>query len=251
MKKEGYFKNNYNLFINSFKRIDLRIFFIAFFDLVFYFLVFLISITTFSIIQKKAFTISLPQNIVELGAENLEKMLVAVRAFYFLLIIMLILMFLMIIIDYSIFKGLAWGFTIKRKFNFKYFLRFFLLNLIWLSIFIVLAFLFSIIFNEIAFLIYLFILLLVWIYFTNIIYTLFVKKEDIKSILKAFKLGFTKIHYFILPYIILGIILLIIFFIMNLVIFLPYGIGLTIIILLLLFYLAWARFYIVEIVESF
>ena len=251
MKKEDYSKKNYNIFINSFKKIDLKIFPIVFFDLAFYSLVPLIAIATFKIIQNKALAINLPQNLLQLGAENAEKLLANLRGFYFLLIAMIILMFITIIIDWSIFKGLAWSFTLKKKFNLKFLLRFFLLNLVWLGIFITLIILFAIAFKEIALPIYMLIFLIIWIYFTNIIYTLFIKNPNIKSIKKAFKLGFTKIHYFILPYLVLIIILLIIYAIMFLITFLPYGIGLTIMVLMLLFYLAWARFYIVEVINQF
>lgn len=251
MKKEGYFKKNYRIFRDSFKKIDLRIFQIIFFDLVFYSLIPLIAITTFKMIESKAKTINLPMSLLQLETENAEKLLSDLTGFYFLLIATVILILLTIIIDWSIFKGLAWGFTVKRKFNFKFFLRFFLLNLAWLGIFIILIFLFAFAFKQELLPIYMSILLIVWIYFTNIIYALFTKKGDLKSIKKAFKLGFTKVHYFILPYTVLLVILLIIYFIMSLITFLPYGIGLALIILILLFYFAWARFYIVDVVSEF
>jgi len=250
MKKEGYFKKNYNLFINSFKKIDLKIFHIVFFDLLFYSLVPLIAIATYKVIENRASLTNMPADLLQVGAETAENLLSDLKVFFFLLIAMLILMVITIIIDWSIFKGLAWGLTIKRKFNFKFFLKFFILNLIWLGTYAILIFLFALTFRESALWIYLLILTLIWTYFTNIIYTLFMKNEK-KAVRKAFKLGFTKIHLFILPYLILFIILSIIFFIMNLTTALPYGIGLTIIILTLLFYLAWARFYIVELIESF
>lgn len=250
MKKEGYFKKSYSIFLDSFKKIDLKIFPIVFLDLVFYSLVPLITITTFKIMQDKALALTLPQNLLQVGAENADKLLADLRGFYFLLIAMLILMSITIILDWSIFKGLAWGLTMKRKFNFKFFLRFFLLNLPWLGSFIILIFLFAFAFKQASLPIYILILLITWIYFTNIIYVLFIKNPNLKSIKKAFKLAFTKFHYFILPYIALLIILLIIYLVMNLTILLPFGIGFTIMVLILLFYLAWARFYIVDVIES-
>jgi len=250
MKKEGYFKKSYSIFLDSFKKIDLKIFPIVFLDLVFYSLAPLIAITTFKIIQDKALALTLPQNLLQVGAENADKLLADLRGFYFLLIAMLILMSITIILDWSIFKGLAWGLTIKRKFNFKFFLRFFLLNLPWLGSFIILIFLFAFAFKQASLPIYMLILLIIWIYFTNIIYTLFIKNPNLKSIKKAFKLAFTKFHYFILPYTVLLIILIMIYLVMNLTILLPFGIGFTIMILMLLFYLAWARFYIVDVIES-
>jgi hypothetical protein len=256
MKKEVYFKKSYKIFINSFKKIDLRIFFIVFFDLVFYFLVFLIGISTKIIFENYLYA-NLPQilsqleNPLQLGEESLRDLLSNLRWFLFFLVVMAVLPLIIIIIDWSIFKGVAWGLTIKRKFNFKFFLRFFLLNLAWLGLFVILIFLFAFAFKRTALPIYMSILLIIWIYFTNIIYTLFIKNPNIKSIKKAFKLGFTKIHYFTLPYFILVLILIIIYFIMNLITLLPYGIGFTIMILMLLFYLAWARFYIVDVIESF
>ncbi len=248
--EKHYLKNSYKLFINSFKKINIKIFFIMFFDLVFYAMATLISITTFNLIKKKALAVDMPQNILQLGAENIEKTMLDLRAFLFLLIGMIILMFLIIIIDWSIFKGLSWGITLKRKFNFKFFLKFFLLNLVWWGVFIFLLIAVSNVFRQSVIPIYIIVLTLIWIYFTNIIYTLFVKEEKFKSVKKAFKIGFTKIHYFILPYTVLILILSIIISIMNLITFLPYGAGLPIMALILLFYIAWARFYIVGVIES-
>lgn len=246
MKKESYFKNSYNIFIDSFKKIDIKIFFIVFFDLAFYALAFLISITTFRTITNKAVAIDLSQDPLQAGA---EKLLAELSGFYFLLIAMLFLMILIIIVNWSILKGLVWGLTTKRKFNFKFFLRFFLVNLVWLGTFTILIFSIAFSFREEVLPIYMLILLLIWAYFTNIIYTLFMKNTK-KAVRKAFKLGFTKIHYFILPYLVLLLIFLIVYLMMYLTTFLPQGIGIAIIASMLLFYFAWARFYIVNIIES-
>ena len=261
MKKEGYFKQSYDIFLDSFKKIDLKIFFIVFFDLIFYSLMPLIAITGFGVIQNKAMALDFGQNLFQLGAENAEALLAGLKGFLFVLIGMLLLMFLVIIIDWSIFKGLSWGFTLKKKFSFNYFLRFFLLNLVWLGMLAVLMFLIALAFKGEPLMllgisfeagmasIYLLALMGIWLYFTNIIYVLFLKNEK-KAVRKALKLGFKKIHYFILPYAVLVVILLAIFAIMSLITYLPFGIGLTIMTLMILFYLAWARFYIVGVVES-
>ena len=261
MKKEEYFKQSYDIFLNSFKKIDLKIFPIVFFDLVFYSLIPLIAINSLNVIQKKAMSIDLGQNLLQMGAENAQVLAASLKGFLFLLIGMMVLMLLVIIIDWSIFKGLSWGFTLKKKFSFNYFLRFFLLNLVWLGMLAVLMFLTALAFKGEPLMllgisfeagmasIYLLALMGIWLYFTNLIYVLFLKNEK-KAVRKALKLGFKKIHYFILPYAVLVVILLAIFAIMSLITYLPFGIGLTIMTLMILFYLAWARFYIVGVVES-
>jgi hypothetical protein len=250
MKKEDYLEKNYRLFLASFRKIDIRIFLIVFFDLVFYFLVPLIIAGTFNVLQKRAMAIKLPQTLLQLGAENAEKVVAELRAFLFLLVAMLVLMVVVIILDWTIFKGLAWCLTLKKKLNLRFFLRFFLLNLLWLGLFAALVVLFAIIFKESIVPIHIILLGLLWMYFTNIMYVFFVKKESVKSIKKAFKVAFTKAHCFILPYAVLAVLLLAIVFIANLLASLPYAVGLAITTLLMLLYLAWARFYIVEVVES-
>jgi len=261
MKKEGYFKQSYGIFLDSFKKIDLKIFPIVFFDLVFYSLIPLIAITSFNIVQKKAMSIDLGQNLLQMGAENAQALAANLQGFLFLLIGMMLLMLLTIIIDWSIFKGLAWGFTLKKKFSFNYFLRFFLLNLFWLGTLAVLMFLIGLAFKGEPLMlwgiyfqagvasVYILILMAAWAYFTNIIYVLFLKDEK-KAVRKALKLGFTKIHFFILPYVSLAAILLVLYAIMNLITSLPFGIGFTIMAFIMLFYLAWARYYVVGVVES-
>ena len=261
MKKEEYFKQSYDIFLNSFKKIDLKIFPIVFFDLVFYSLIPLIAINSLNVIQKKAMSIDLGQSLLQMGAENAQALAANLKGFLFLLIGMMLLMLLVIIIDLSIFKGLAWGFTLKKKFSFNYFLRFFLLNLFWLGTLAVLMFLIGltfkgeplmlggIYFQAGASSIYILILMAAWAYFTNIIYVLFLKDEK-KAVRKALKLGFTKIHLFVLPYAVLIAIFVVLYSIMSLMTSLPFGIGFTIMAFIMLFYLAWARYYVVGVVES-
>ena len=181
MKKEDYFKQSYDIFLESFKKIDLKIFFIVFFDLVFYSLVPLIAITGFNIIQTKAMSIDLGQSLLQMGAENAQALATGLKGFLLVLVGIMLLMLLTIIIDWSIFKGMAWGFTLKKKFSFNYFRRFFLLNLVWLGLLAVLMFLIGIAFKGDPLMlggiyfqagiasIYILILMAIWAYFTNII----------------------------------------------------------------------------------
>ena len=196
-----------------------------------------------------------------MGAENAQALATGLKGFLFLLIGIMLLMLLTIIIDWSIFKGLAWGFTLKKKFSFNYFRRFFLLNIGWLGLLAVLMFLIGIVFKGDPIMlggiyfqagiasIYILILMAIWAYFTNIIYVLFLKDEK-KVVRKALKLGVTKFHLLILPYVGLAAIFIILYSVMKLLTHLPFGIGFTIMAFIMLFYLAWARYYVVGVVES-
>ena len=136
----------------------------------------------------------------------------------------------------------------KKKFNLKHFTRFLLLNLAWLPIWILLLILVFIGINPNAIPLYLLTILLIAIYLTNILYTLFTKENNFNIIKKTFKIAFTKIHYFIVPY---SIMIFLLYILSKILIFnLQQRISFAISILVLILVIAWFRLYIVEVVDS-
>lgn len=263
MKKEAHLTKNYNLFVNSFKKINPKTFFIIFFDLLFFVFLPLIVLAPSNIIQKKltALEQKLSTDIMTIYTQNLAS---EVAGFFFFFIALIMLIIILIIINYSIFKGIVWCMSLNKKFNLKFFFKFLLLNLRWLGLYCILLLAFGMVFKSepMMFLglyfhsgiaaIYQLILTIFWIYFTNIIYTLFIKNKK-KPVREGLKFGFKNLFSFFLPYLTLTIILSIIFLITRSFISLfptAYGIGLTIISILLLSYLAWARYYIIDVIES-
>lgn len=244
----------------------MKVLIIMFYDLLFYSLVFLIISIPLGFISKKEEIIisqltDFSSSLAVTTGQNLASELIT---FFFTIIGLIILGSILIIVDYSILKGVIWNLTLDKKIKFKKILKYFYFNLVWLSLFIILIFLIDLLFksepftlfgiifiNGIAF-IYELILLDIWIYLSIIISILFFqnKKQPIKS---GLRLGFTKIHHFIIPYLIILIFGGIIYGVAKIFVHLftsIFALQFSIIVLLFLIYSAWIRYYMVQIVDN-
>jgi len=242
-------KQNYINFVNSFKRIDLKIFLILLVDVLFYMVFIQIGKYFLNLLQDKATNIDLNSNILGLNQQVATGLLSSVRGFFIFAIFLIILFLLLMIINWSLFKGFIWSITTNKKFNLNFFKRFFILNVLWVSIWFILILLFAFVIITQSAPIFMMVVLVVAFYFTNILYPLFLKSHKINEIKRAFKLGIKKIHYFIIPYAIIVLIGFVIskafsLFSINLIVnqYISYIVGLILI--------AWMRYYFVEIVES-
>jgi len=247
--KSSFITQNYLLFINSFKRINLKFFLILAYDIVFYFVFMQIGNFFLKIIEKKSANVDLTQNLLGLNQQAAAGLLGSVRGFFFFLVFSAILFLVLMAINWSVFKGLIWTTAASKKFNFAFFKRFLLLNLIWLPSWFLLIFLFAVIIEPAAAPIFMAIALIMAFYFTNILYPLFLKESRISKIKDAFKLGIRKFHHFIVPYAIIIILFLIFSNIYGFVIGnvnLNQNIGIA----LLLVFVAWTRYYFIEVVYS-
>ena len=250
MKKQlNFLEINHENFINSFKNINFNIVFMVFYDLLFYSASALVLFAGFKFMQKRAEAVNLPANILALNAQQAAGLLGSLRGFFYLLIFTVIFLILLLIINWSLFKGLNWSIASKRKFNLAFFKKFLLLNLAWLGSIIILVFLVAVSFNQSAVPIFLLAIFIISAYFTNILYALFMRENRFKAVKRAFALGFSKIHYFIFPYAVMVLILYVLFKLSSLIT-LPQRAYLAALILIFTVFIAWSRLYIVEVVNS-
>lgn len=243
-----FFEKNYSSFINSFKKIGFNTAYMAFYDALFYSISSLFVYLGFKYIEKKASAFNLPENIMELSLQEAGSLAANLRGFFFLIIFLAVFLVLLTILNWSLFKGLNWSLAAKRKFDFKFFKRFLLLNLAWLPIWILLLLFVFIGINPDAILYFVMAVLAIAAYFSNILYALFAKESNFKSVKMAFKIAFAKMHFFVIPYVI--------------AVFLPYILlklliqnlqqtaFLIISALAFIIISAWFRLYIVEVVDS-
>ena len=249
MEKNNFVKQNYHIFVNSFKRINLKIFLILLFDILFYFVFMQVGNFFIKALEQKASNVDLTQNLLGLSQQSATQLLSSVRGVFFFLILSAIIFIILMTINWSFFKGWIWSITTNKKFNLKFFKKFFLLNIIWLPTWFILIFLFAIIIKPQTAAIFMLITLIIAFYFTNILYPLFLKNNKISVIKEAFKLGIKKIHHFVVPYLIIIILLLTISRIYSLITLNIY-INPNIFFGVLLIFVAWLRYYFVEIVDS-
>lgn len=214
-QKFNFLEWNNKVLIDSLKKIDLNIFLIIILDALFYFLSGYLIIFWLSRIQAKMAAFNLPSDIIALGPERAQQLLNEVKSFYFLIIFSFILLVISIIFLASILKGMIWAKTAKTKISFALISKFLGLNLIWMGFWFVLVFLIALFVTPASAAMFMLITISLGLYFTNTLYTLFMKNQKLRSIFNAIKLNITKIHLFLLPYIFISLLFFIIIRISN------------------------------------
>jgi len=238
--KKNYLEWNNEILSSSIKNIDINIILNVVLDIIFYissgFLVFF----WFRRIQEKMQAFNLPPDITALGIEQATQLAAEAKSFYYLIIFSFILLLIAIIFLASILKGIIWAKTAKTKISFNLISKFLGLNLIWMSFWIILILLISVFVQIQLVMIFMAAVIIIALYFTNTLYTIFMKEQSFKAISKSIKLNIAKIHLFLPPYI---IIFLVFFIIAKLSSYLTFKYAQVLIGIIILFYIAFLRYY--------
>ncbi len=192
-------------------------------------------------IQSKYSLFDINQDVASLGYEGVSKITSDLWSFFFLFIGSLALLSLTIIFMASIIKGVIWPITTGTRLSLTFLSKFFILNLIWMGFWFLLIFLFSLIIEPLLVQKINIFVIFVSLYLSNILYSLFVEQNKIGKILDAFKIGFTKIHFFILP---CALIFLIFYIFINISRMIVFSHSFYLNAIIALFLAAWMRYYI-------
>ncbi len=238
--KKNYLEWNNEVFTSSIKNIDLNIIFNIFLDIIFYVLSGFLVFFWFRRIQEKMLAFNLPPDITALGLEQATQLAADAKSFYYLIIFSFILLIIAIIFLASILKGIIWAKTTKTKISFNLISKFLGLNLIWVGFWIILILLISVFVQLQLVMIFMAALIIIALYFTNTLYTIFMKEQSFKAIPKSIKLNIAKIRLFLLPYI---IIFLVFFIVAKLSSYLTFKYAQVLIGIIVLFYIAFLRYY--------
>ena len=167
----------------------------------------------------------------------------------FLLLVYLFAVTLLLIVAYSVFKGLIWLQVMKKKVSARFLKRFFLLNLCWWLILLIPIFIFVLGAKQ-EYLFYSVILFaILYVHFTSIMHYVFTNDLRIgKAIKQAFAITFNNIRQFLLPY---SYIILVYFIILQIFWIVPKTANIMLFasILFIVFFLAWYRLYLSEILR--
>lgn len=199
-KKPNFLEWNNNVLMKSLKKININIILIIILDALFYVLSGYIVIFWLQRIQAKMAAFNLPPDIISLGAERAQQLVGEVKSFYFLIVISFIVLLLAIIFLASILKGIIWAKTTNTRISFALISKFLGLNLIWMSFWFTLVILISLFVEPASTLKFMLIIIVLGLYFTNTLYTIFMKEQKFISILTSIRLNIVKIHMFLLPY---------------------------------------------------
>lgn len=239
-KKLNFLEWNSNIFLNSIKKVNANIILIVVLDALFYFLSGYLVIFWLQRMQAKIAAFNLPADIISLGQERAQQLVSEVRIFYFLIIASFILLLIAAIFLASILKGIIWAKTTNTKLSFKLISKFLVLNLIWMSFWLILIILISLLVQPSSVPMFMLVAILLGLYFTNSLYTIFMKKQEFKSIFNAVRLSIVKIRLFLLPYAVIGLLLYVIVKLSNVAKFRYSQIFIG---MILLIYAAIVRFY--------
>gem|GEM_PF-4637802 len=224
----------FRIFIKSFKQIPhKRYFLIALYDMLLIAIVFLI-LPLFS----KLFV----SKVQELTAANIGSLLLMLFAY-------LILITFVLLLAYSVFKGLIWLAILKQKPSAKYFQKFLLLNLCWLFIWCIPGIIVLWGLKPNYFIYVLVLAVIVYIHLTSILHYTFTKDRHIRNALKqAFATGIGQIKQFLLPY---AYIILVYFVLLQVFWIVPRTTNFMLFasLLFIVFYLAWYRLYLAQVLK--
>lgn len=215
-KQSGFIEWNNRVLASSIKKIDFNVILVIILDLLFYLLSGYLVIFWLQRVQARVAGFNLPADVAVLGAEKTQQLVAEAKAFYFLLIFSFIILLIAIIFLASIIKGIIWAKTTDTKINFALISKFLGLNLIWMGFWFVSIILISLLVQPASAQTFMLIAIVAGIYFTNTLYTIFIKEQKFKSLIKSIKFNFIKIKLLVLPYLIFFIFLFIMFNLSNL-----------------------------------
>lgn len=241
--KQNFLGWNYSVLRSSFKKIDLNIILIIILDAIFYFASVFIYLNWFKIIQAKEASFNLPSNIQSLPLSQLQQLTKDAQSFYYFFILSFLLVVISIIFMASILKGIIWAKTTKAKITLKLISKFFLLNLAWIGFWFLIIVAIAKFVEQFSVIMFSYITIFLGVYFTNILYPIFMKEQSFKAVKEALKLSIQKIHMLVLPHVIISLLFYIIYKLSILTQF-PYSS--FVFTLILLFYVAVVRYYVSE-----
>ena len=230
--KTNFLDWNNKILTDSLKKIDLNFFLIIFLDMLFYISTIFALAFWLKRANEKMASFDFSSISVQLLKDEMN--------FYFILLLSLVVLLIAIIFMASILNGIIWAKTTKTKVTLKLISKFLALNLVWMGFWFILIFVIAYIVQQEAVPYFIGITALIGLYLSNNLYTIFMGKQAMKSIPYSLKLSFSKIHLFLLPYAVIFLLLFILIYLGNIIIF-PYS---PIIFgLLAVIYLGIARYY--------
>ncbi|MBI1935740.1 hypothetical protein HYS31_04845 [Candidatus Woesearchaeota archaeon] len=239
-KNTNFLEWNRNILLSSIKKINTSFILIIALDALFYALAGLLAYFWLQRVQLKILSFNVPQNLASLGYEQVQAVAKSAQMLYVFLIASFILLVVAIIFLASISKGIIWARTIGAKPTLKLISKFLGLNLIWMTFWIGLAISASILLNPESVPAFLAAMLFIALYFTNTLYTLFIKTGRFSSLKDAIKFNIIKARMLALPYALVFAIFYLLGFAANLASFRYSSILFS---LILITYTAWVRHY--------
>lgn len=241
-------------FVNSFKP-KISWLYIMLFDFLFYGISILLVKAVGSYLSKKSASIILPTgDLMSMPAEQLEPILLQLRNYFIATIVSVVLAFIIILVAWSLTRGLIYSLLLKKKYSKSYFKKSILLNLfLSVDIIILLTFFVSIglLLQDLArgYVYVFYAVFLVIGYYLSLNYIFFTRKNHVfESVGKALTFGTKNLPKLIIPCLIILIISTVLSNLVPLII--PVQILSFASLVIFVAFMAWARTYFVHEVEK-
>ena len=210
LRKSNFLEWNNDIFISSIKKINISIILIIILDALFYILSGYFAALWLQRVQAKMAAFNVPPDIMSLGYEKASQLVSDVKEFYYLIVLSFVILLVAVIFLASILKCIIWARTTNTKITFNLISKFLGLNLVWMGFWFALLLLVSLFVEPASAPKFMLITIALGLYFTNTLYPIFIKKPGLKSIIHSVRLNIAKIHLFLLPYAVIGLVLFII-----------------------------------------
>ena len=243
-----------SLFIRSFKRIDKRFIYVALFDFLFYlgvafsFWIFakllVWSLGSFFMVSGAVLSAGSIAGFDQVAASAGDLGLL-LRQFQGKLALSFAVLWLLLVIVFTFFKGLAWGFVSGQKLGRRYFAQFFRLNLLWLGCLALLClFLFGVLKPGAAGLVLL-LLSIIAVYLTSVLYAVFNPGAGIKDLFRMlWRAGIERFYLFAVPWVIaVSLLLAFVFLVIALLAVFYQNAALFALFAVLVLWQAWFKYY--------
>jgi len=261
------FKSSYTYqaianFFQSFtpRRTGLNFFHVFFLDLVFITLFFGMIYAGQQIGSSLAEAPSVPSDLSNINADNADAVAAQLHNIYLFTIIGPIVFFLAFTLLFSLLGGVGFCLITRQKFTLAFFWRFLLLNFAWLGLwsglFMLVVYLSGTEGGVGAYLsshpvvtnVSMIFLVVLFLHLSIVLYPLFTLQPKVSSVWKALAMAFFRIHYFVLPYLLIFALAQVLRLVDFGIKLLPQTTYLIIALTVLILFFVWTKFYTASVV---
>lgn len=239
-----------NALLNSIKYFTPFSLIIILIDFLSHFLILSLSLLLQKLIFDKVVSLDLPDNIIQLSEQQILNFSSTIHLYYYYFIFLVIALILLVTIVWSISRAVLWRLSFGKKVGLKYIMKAIPLGLMWFVLGAIPGILLLATFKPSLNLYVLITYLVVFVYFSDVLFLMYAEKMKVNIFGQVLKTGFGRLKDLGLAFVFVGVIFYLILSGLNL--FRIYAVQLVLIlaIIVYLFYFAWSRFYLIEIYKK-
>ncbi len=255
-EKKNYLLQSFDTYVDSFKSIRWDILVMAVYDLLFFYIVFAIGTELFTRLIQGVTRLGMLNPPEGLDIATMTMHVQIIKGVYFNSIQDVVFAIILAIFFYSVLKSLIWARVMKKKPEWSYLSGFFITSILWFAAWTLLCVGTYFLFTPKAIMILYLIVTILLLHLTPILNMQLAKTSkkllSMNSVKKTFKLGFARVHHFLLPYAFLIVTFIVIYFALRFILqaikIMP-EVSTVILVIYLMLYFSWHRIYLAKVIE--